>query len=245
MVKYQYLLLWNVLTFTFSFTSANPWDPKPRTDGWGKQKHEEFIASSKKNSASIKVVFYGESLVEEFSSTGNDVWLKYYSNLHSVNYGIGGDNCENVIWRIQEAEVDGLNVEVVVLMIGTTNLPFSSAKDIAKGIKTIVDLLLEKMPHTKVLLLGVLPRQDKDYKDKIKELNSDLSTFDNGKNIRFLDMTSHFSDAGHINKEMYNTDGFHLSKGGYIAWAETMDPLLHKMIGKSYSIIRFLIVLMR
>jgi beta-glucosidase len=237
------LLLWIVLTFTFSLTSSNPWDPTPRTDEWGKQRHEEFIAESKKDRSSIKVVFYGESLTEGFSSTGQHVWQNHYSNLHAVNYGIGGDNCENVIWRIQEAEVEGLNVEVVVLMIGTTNLPFSSAKDIAKGIKTIVDLLLEKMPHTKVLLLGVLPRQDKDYKDKIKQLNSDLSTFDNGKNIRFLDMTSHFLDADHINKEMYNTDGFHLSEGGYRAWAETMDPLLHKMIGKSYSIIRFLIAL--
>jgi hypothetical protein len=49
---------------------------------------------------------------------GKEVWNKYYVPRHAYNYGIGGERTENVIWRIENKEFDGVKAKVVVLKIG-------------------------------------------------------------------------------------------------------------------------------
>ena len=43
-------------------------------------------------------------------------------------------------------------------MIGTNNLGDNTAKQIAEGVKAIVEEIHKQKPETKVLLLGVFPR---------------------------------------------------------------------------------------
>lgn len=94
----------------------------------------------------------------------------------------------------------------------------NSADDIAKGTKTIIDLVDKKLPNTKVLLLGILCA-DKPYNPKIKETNKIIAKFENGKFVRFSNRNSHFEDdKGAIHKDLY-TDGEHLTEKGYRLWA--------------------------
>jgi len=229
-------------SFAVSFSSydataspvfALPWEPDNRmNEGWWKQLHEEFITTTKTKGQTTEVVFYGDSIT--FGWRGAmDLWNKYWGP-HAVNYGIGGDQTQQLIWRIQNGEVDGLHPKVVVLMIGTNNMGQGAAY-IVKGVTTIVDLLRRKLPNTKVLLLGVFPRGDKDtrvlqWEPDISTINSLISKHADGKNVVYLDMRSSFlADPNHLKAGIF-PDGLHLNHDGYQIWADTMAPTLKKML---------------
>ena len=215
---------------------ALPWEPEDRlnNDGW-KKAHESFIATTKTKGKTIEIVFYGDSITNGWRSA-MDIWNKYWGP-NAVNYGISGDQTQHLIWRMQHEEIDGLNPKVVVLKIGTNNLGANKGhgENIAKGITTIVDILRHRLPNTKVLLLGILPRGDGktrelQFDDDIQKINSMISKDADGKNVVYLDMRSHFlEDEKHL-KEGIFPDGLHPNHAGYQIWADAMAPTLKKML---------------
>ena len=103
--------------------------------------------------------------------------------------------------------------------------------DIAHDVKEILDQLAVKMPMTKVILLGVLPRADWEYwGTKAKQLNVLLKKLSDEKTIFWLDMWTEFeSSDGKLKSELYWPDNLHLSPAGYEVWQKTMEPLLSRL----------------
>lgn len=118
------------------------------------------------------MIFYGDSITQGWVGAGLDFWKKYYGQIHAVNNGIGGDVIQNVIWRIRNGEIEELDPKLIVLKIGTNNINYDKDEDIAKGIKQIIDDFHAKLPNTKILLLGILPRGDHmEFQPRIKHIN--------------------------------------------------------------------------
>ena len=223
-------------------TKTAPPKDKPWTPGWGfypqfpgawMSMHKGFLERTKKGG--IDIVFYGDSITQGWGGAGKEVWEKRYAPLKAVNYGIGGDSTRQVLWRIGHGEVDGIAPKLVVLMAGTNNLysdyNAGSDEEIAKGIDAIVNLLREKLPATKVLLLAVLPRQNEYFCTRIRKINAIIAKLDEGKGVRFLDMTDRFQDApGKVKADLFNKDQLHLEKKGYEVWAEAMDSVLDELM---------------
>ena len=70
----------------------------------------------------VDLVFIGDSITDGWQTRrGKAVWEKYYGNRKAMNAGIGGDNTEHVIWRIDHGNLDGLKPKLAVIMIGTNN----------------------------------------------------------------------------------------------------------------------------
>ena len=93
---------------------------------------------------------------------GKAEWAKRFAPLGAVDYGIGGDSTRQVLWHLGHGLVDGLASKLVVLKIGTNNLygdhSAGTDEEIARGIETVVKTVREKLPKTRVLLLGILQR---------------------------------------------------------------------------------------
>ncbi|CAG2166218.1 unnamed protein product [Oppiella nova] len=208
----------------------HPWDPQPGDGGavWLK-KHEAMVNQTRDHKAEVEIVFVGDSITELWAGNGKAVWAKYYAPRHAFNYGIGGDRTEAVIYRIQHQEFDGLDPKVTVVMIGTNNAAPNTAEDIAHGVNETVTELLSKMPNTKVILLGILPRDS--LHDKVKQVNEMIKKLNNDKNVFFLDMWSAYETDGVMHTELYDNpkDRLHLSTKGYEVWQQTMEPLLKKL----------------
>jgi len=65
----------------------------------------------------------GDSLTQGWSDSGQkDLWKKYFEPVKAANFGIGGDRTQQVLWRINNGELDGITPKVVVLMIGINNM---------------------------------------------------------------------------------------------------------------------------
>jgi len=220
--------------------AGKPWIPGwCRWDwraGWIGQ-HDGFVAIAKKNPAAITAVFYGDSLTQGWGSEAKDLFEERYGKRGAVNFGIGGDSTRQLLWRISHGEVDGLSPTVVVLKIGTNNLyddaNGGSDEDIAKGITTVVALLRSTLPKTRVLLLGLLPRQNEWFSGRVARINAIIAKLDDGKTVRYLDMGAKFASApGKVIAELYNPDQLHLSAKGYQVWADSMASLFDELVAK-------------
>lgn len=213
---------------------------KPSDAGWGfwsqypaawQQRHNDFLARTKKGD--VDVVFFGDSITEGWGGAGKALWKERYAPLKAVNYGIGGDGTRQVIWRIENGELDGLKVKLVVLKIGTNNLYDGGGTDpeVAEGVAACVRAVRSKQPQAKVLLLGILPRQNKYFCDRIERINAIVAELDDGKTVRYLDMRDAFLDSpGKVKADRFMPDQLHLAPKGYEVWAETMQPLFDEMM---------------
>ncbi len=69
----------------------------------------------------VDLLWIGDSITHGWEEKGKAVWEKYYAPRHSFNIGYSGDRTEQVLWRLENGEIDGIAPKVVVIMIGTNN----------------------------------------------------------------------------------------------------------------------------
>src|SRR5262245_51901236 len=141
--------------------------PVPRTDANSKLAHQHMLASLKKGR--IDVYFVGDSITRRWRATDYPQflanWNENFFGWNAANFGWGGDTIQNILWRMQNGELDGVHPKVIVLLAGTNNLgktPPSEAKaaDIVKGIKALLDTMRQKAPKATIIVMGILPRND-------------------------------------------------------------------------------------
>ena len=111
------LLLFSVLGVA---AAEDPAVPAPRTKeySWMKvatwnARHEQYLARAKEGKCDL--LFLGDSITEGWGN--NETWKKRYEPRNAVNFGIGGDTTQNVLWRITNGELEGLAPKAIVLMI--------------------------------------------------------------------------------------------------------------------------------
>lgn len=203
--------------------------PEPRADQWWQDMHHKF--NQRAQQGDVELVFLGDSITQGWAN--NETWKKFYSHRQAANFGIGGDRTQHVLWRIQNGNLEGIAPKVAILMIGTNNASANSAEEIADGIEQIVATLHEKLPDTKILLLGVFPRGESPNptRDKLAQTNELISTLADGEHVRYLDIGPSFlEEDGTISKEVM-PDFLHLSPRGYQIWAESIEPAVAELLG--------------
>jgi lysophospholipase L1-like esterase len=220
--------------------------PKPKDGAWLKR-HEGFVAEAKRGG--IEVLFLGDSITDFWRATnprrgGRAVWDREFAPLPAANFGIAGDRTQNVLWRIQHGELDGLAPKVVVLMIGTNNIGFEHDKktlrntpaEAAAGVTAVVRELRRRLPRTKILLLGVFPKGDKPGgagRANVAAVNRLIAGLDDGRQVRFLDIGASFlAPDGTLSADIMADFG-HPTLKGYELWAAAMKPLLRHLLDNS------------
>src|SRR5262249_55143521 len=149
--------------------------------------------------------FIGDSITQGWGGGGKAVWDRYYGPRKAVGLGIGGDRTQHVLWRLDHGELDGIKPKVAGVMIGTNNLSANTPDEIATGVKLIVGRLRDKLPDTKILLLGVFPRSQKPdaTRDRVRAVNDGIKGLDDGKSVKYLDIAAAFLNPdGTISKEI-------------------------------------------
>jgi lysophospholipase L1-like esterase len=248
------LLLASALACAYAQTPAAKTAPGPKpdasaaiekrdTDGRFRKMHESFLTRGK--SGPMGVLFLGDSITQGWTKAPH-VWEHYFAKFQPANFGIGGDQTQHVIWRIENGELDGIRPKVVVLMLGTNNTTVHTSDEIAAADKKIVGMIREKLPEAKVLLLAIFPRGPRKNAEGvvtdtvaadaqrrmeiITAVNQQLAKLDDGRNVRFLDINSRFlGDDGKI-PSIIMPDQLHPNAAGYQLWAEAIEPVLAQMM---------------
>ncbi len=223
-------------------TDGPPPKAKPSEAGWGFYKgwasgwtglHQKMIARTAQGG--VDIMFLGDSLTMLWDKEGKTVWDARFAPLKAANYGIGGDSTRQVIWRLENGELDNLNPKLVVLMIGTNNIynDFNSGTDaeIVEGVSKIIALIHTKAPSAKVLLLGVLLRQNAFFTNRTAALNKALSVYAAQNKIQFLDASAKFLNTeGTITPALFKPDQVHLTAEGYQILGDTLQPAVTALL---------------
>ncbi|MCO5052095.1 MAG: GDSL-type esterase/lipase family protein [Verrucomicrobiae bacterium] len=209
--------------------------PAPRTEEKATNRFAELNQRVEENAGRAQLIFVGDSITQGWEGNGKEVWAKYYAPRNALNLGIGSDHTQHVLWRLDHGNLDGLHPRVAVVLIGVNNAPDASntSRMILEGVTAVVAKLREKLPQTKILLLGIFPfREDfNPQRAKVLEVNQALHKLDDGEWIHFLDFGYIFLDRdGRIPKDMMR-DAVHPTPHGYQLWAEIMEPKLAELMG--------------
>ncbi len=205
--------------------------PVPRDAGWMKRQDQ---INERAKQGDVDLIFLGDSITQGWEGAGKGVWAKYYGDRKAMNAGIGGDRTQHVLWRLDNGNIAGIKPKLAVIMIGTNNSGANTSEDIAAGIKAIVAKLRDKLPQTKILLLGVFPRGEKaDNPQRAvnAKANEIAKSVDDGKNVFYLDIGPKFlSDDGSLAKDIM-PDYLHLSEKGYEIWAKGIEQHVAELLG--------------
>jgi len=210
--------------------------PIPRKDAWWQKRHESMNARVKQGNVGMLLI--GDSITHGWEGAGKETWKKYYEKRNAVNLGIGGDRTEHVLWRLENGNIDGIAPKLAVIMIGTNNSGGDKPEAIAAGIKAIVEKLRAKLPQTKVLILGIFPRgtDDKDARRQVgMKTNEIVANLADCKCVFYLDIGPKFLQPDRTLTKEIMPDLLHLSPKGYGIWAESIEPMVAKLMGECGS----------
>ncbi len=211
----------------------NPADRVAPSEDWKVERHNAMKVRLLEGNADL--LFIGDSITQGWENGGKEVWDYYYAERNAVNLGISGDRTFHVLWRLDDLDFSKVSPKLAVIMIGTNNRVLHNAAQIAEGVTAIVQNVRTKLPQTKVLLLGIFPREtapDAEFRVKMVEANKLLANLDDGQDVFFLDISEEFLNDDGILPEDIMPDALHPNTKGYWLWARTMEPAVSRLMGE-------------
>jgi lysophospholipase L1-like esterase len=243
--NWKYFIPWADKFFDYHPTAWEPPADQPafRTDANSLVAHSQLLAKAKQ--PGIDVYFEGDSITRRWGAVDYpDLlanWKQNFFGWNAADFGWGGDRTENVLWRLENGELDGVNPKVVVLLAGTNNLddrpPGGTsvrADDITRGLQAILHVIQEKAPTATILVMGIFPRNDNmAFMPIIDRINRGLSELADGKKIRYLSINDKLTggDGRLIDGMMNAKDKLHPTLKAYQVWADALKPILTELLG--------------
>jgi lysophospholipase L1-like esterase len=218
--------------------------PVPREDPNSRIAHAQLLDKARKGG--IDIYFEGDSITRRWGATDYAEllanWQSNFFGWNAANFGWGGDTTQNILWRIQNGELDGVHPRVIVLLAGTNNvgntapagLEEAKAADIAGGIKAILDTMRTKAPDATILLMGIFPRNDNmAVMPLINRINDKISAYADGQKVRYLNINDKLADKNGLlfDGVMNPADKLHLTVKGYQVWADALKPVFTELLG--------------
>lgn len=209
-------------------------------DWW--QRHEAVLAAKAKMAPEIVLVgdsithfWGGEPASPGVKPRGAAAWENVFGGKKVLNLGFGWDRTQNVLWRLDHGEIDGLKPKWIVLNIGTNNssgTPNARANtpaETAEGVAAILGKLKQKSPDSKLILMAVLPRGEKADDPKrafIGGLNPLLAEIAKKHGATFIDLRDRFLAVDGTLPKSLMPDGVHPNEAGYAIWAAALKEAM-------------------
>ncbi|XP_022916395.1 platelet-activating factor acetylhydrolase IB subunit alpha1-like [Onthophagus taurus] len=209
-------------------------------DGRWMSLHKRYVQEAK--SSEPEIVFIGDSIIHQMQFS--TLWNEKISSLHCLNFGIGGDRVENVLWRLQNGELDfHVKLKAIVLFVGTNNTD-CTPHEVYEGILEIIKTIRHKLGNeVGIVLPTMLPRGQfpNPYRERMDHVNLFLlDKFTNDGNADDLTINVHIvsihenivrSDQTISHHLLY--DYLHLSDSGYSKIFEPVYKTLLKVLENS------------
>ena len=216
--------------------------PVARTDQNSQTAHAQLLEKARQGR--IDLYFEGDSITRRWGATDYpDLlanWTTNFFGWNAANFGWGADTTQNILWRLQNGELDGVRPKVIVLLAGTNNVGNTTppgnddgrVDDISRGIRAILDVMREKAPAATIVLTAIFPRNDNmAVMPTINRINGRLAAFADGKTIRFLNINDRLADADGRLFDGMMRDQLHPTIQGYQVWADALKPILTELLG--------------
>ena len=214
--------------------------PAPRTDQNSMTAHQQLLEKARRGG--IDVYFIGDSITRRWGATDYpqllEHWQKTFFGWNAGDFGWGADRTENILWRLENGELDGVNPKVIVILAGTNNVGRQAGSDalvaeVTRGLAAIVYLCREKAPNATIVLTGIFPRNDSLAPlPTVAKINVNLEKLADGTRVRYLNVNDRLAGRdGVLFDGMMNADKLHPAIPGYQVWADGLKPILTELLG--------------
>src|SRR5438552_5859041 len=141
--------------------------PLARTDQNSLTAHAQLLEKAMKGR--IDVYFEGDSITRRWGAADYPGllanWKENFFGWNAADFGWGADTIQNILWRLNNGELDGVNPKVMVLLAGTNNVgrtmpaggDDAKVADITKGLKAIMDTMHAKAPNATLIVTAIFP----------------------------------------------------------------------------------------
>jgi lysophospholipase L1-like esterase len=235
-----FCILHFALTASSVFAQADR--PVPRTDRNSQIAHEQLLDKARRGR--IDVYFAGDSITRRWGATDYPEllanWRKNFFGWNAANFGWGADTIQNILWRLENGELDDVHPKVIVLLGGTNNIGNATpsgpddarVEDVSRGIRAVLDVMRSKAPRATIVLTAIFPRNDNiAVMPTINRINERLAAFADAKTIRFLNINGQLADADGRLFDGMMRDRLHPTVQGYQVWADALKPILTELLG--------------
>jgi lysophospholipase L1-like esterase len=220
-----------------AFDSWPPAGPEPRTAS-------EAVATFNRINQAVKtqpyrVLFLGDSITERWQMPrwgAKPVWDANMAPRGVLNAGVSGDRTEHLRWRLDHGNLDGPPPKAVVMLIGTNDLGHGrKPEEAAEGIRATLLQLRQKLPNTRILLLGLWPR-GATPNDRLRQgtvqVNRLIAGCNDGAAIVYADIGGALLEPNGALSERIAPDLLHFSGAGYERIVPQLDPLIDRVAGR-------------
>jgi lysophospholipase L1-like esterase len=182
------------------------------------------------------------------------VWDRHYAPRKAINLAHNGFRTENILWNLQNGELDFQeSPKVAVILLGTNNTDdrnfrtVHTAEQVFDGTRAIVDLIRQRHPTTKILILRIFPRGgdwqpgyaarvfhgSEQCVETVRRAGLLTRRLADNRHVFWLDVNAIFlRPDGTINTDLM-PDLLHPNLAGAEAWAQAIEPTLSRLMGES------------
>lgn len=180
--------------------------PAPPHDEWAWRAYADELAAV--GAGPIDLMLVGDSLAQAWDT-------QMWAPKKVLNFGIGGDRTQHVLWRLQSSRLFRVKPTAVLVTVGTNNL---EARDrpcaIIDGITKVIKRVQRLWPASTVGVLDIPPRGNGFLfrNDARLEVNGALKKI---PGIRTIDADAAISCSGQQPCSNYVNDNLHFTTAGY------------------------------
>lgn len=198
-------------------------------------RHTKFLEDIRQRNGKVGLVLIGDSITDFWPGKGKDSYAEFAA-WNPLDLGVSGEHTEHVLRRLVDGELDGYQAKAFMVMIGTNNIGHCADEKpewVAAGIKKIVEVIKEKQPQARILLLGIFPRgatAADNQNQRAIETNKLLAPLADDKTVFYMEIGKAFLDEqGNLKKELM-PDFLHPNAEGYKVWFEAVKPKLSELM---------------
>jgi cephalosporin-C deacetylase len=219
--------------------------PIPRMDKNSQTAHAQLLEKARKGK--ISVYFEGDSITRRWGASDAQYrdflanWNQNFFGWNAADFGWGGDTIQNILWRLNNGELDDVNPKIIVLLAGTNNVGHATPQgdddaritSVTEGIRAILNVCQSKAPGASIVLMGITPRNDNmAVMPTIDRINENIAKLADGRKIRYLNINNKLADKdGKLFDDMTGPDKLHLAIKGYQIWADALKPIFTDLLG--------------
>ena len=197
--------------------------------------HAQAERLRKTRGGRLDVLLIGDSITHHWEDSGASFYDGILEGREVMNLANGGDLTYQQLWLVRNGLIDGLQAQLVQILIGTNDHDDAQKKFARIG--DLVEAVRAKMPQAKILLCPILPRladKDADERRRNEDCNKLIRGLCDGRKTVYFDFGEPMRrvvGAPEAERRKLAGDLLHPSPIMYRHWLDCLKPYLPKPSG--------------
>ena|SRR5579864_8555748 len=178
--------------------------PPPTSRSW--QLHRAHLANLPRGPVDLWLI--GDSLVEQWPDGHWEPW-------RVLNWGIGGDKTQHVLWRVCQNETAQVSASRVLLLVGSNNIGQGDPPGaVAQGIECILRRLAGRLPRAHLCMIEP-PPFGPNFQTCVSERQHLSRLLRQTAPANSLNLDEDITAGSAYESGNYQEDGVHFTEAGY------------------------------